>query len=589
MPAFFRQAEGSRTTTRTINAANSGNNLIVVNVALTTPTIGDIVEGFSSASGNNCFWTLVNTSGTLGYYVRPKPVHQLTANGSIARLNRANVVPISATAISGVTPLSGTDNLAAIWVPGALFITNGVWRNDRAIVSGTTTSGNMGGWPIAEVLSEDMIVVRPPDRGVGMSAATDGILTVRQGFVHVATSGIVSDEVLGWGPTFSLSGNLPLPGPNGDYQGAGNLRDYIRARPFQQDEAARTLVLIEGVAGIVLSGISGLSGLTWPHLDHIVISHRTALSGNTTGNLTHFTLTQPGAATAPLTPIRMDFGQNTFGDRFTCEQPSVAIGLNWTSLDANAAFWVNSFFGSYVDRTTPINVFRLSSGTSGVGSIFRAGFQPRTGAMAESCVGIGDGGAGYSPLGIADAKNILLAKGTQNPNVSNAGTILEGLILASGFTALITTTFSSGDPMMILDPRVDFDISVYCANLLTGTTEKRFTFNPALVSSDDTPDTTPISGGYVEIFEVNTATKAETQVFSGFTDIGGRINGGSGYRMRRQFLDADEVLTNFSHRMTFQGGGFRLHRFDLFALSGAFNQNITITRVAPDYEGEFDE
>jgi len=583
---YFRMAEGSRTTNRTLNAANSGNGLMVVNVALTTATPGDIIEVHTNTSGNNAFYTLVNTSGTLGYYVRPRPLQQNTANGNLVRLNRANPVPTSATAISGVFPLSGVGNLAAVWVPGALFITNGVWRNDRATISGTTISGNMGGWYVQEVPSEDLIILRPPDRGVGLSGATDGILTIRQGF-HLPTTVPTNGETLGW-TTWSASGILPLAGPNGDSQGSGELRDYLRTREFQQDQEARRLVLVEGLAGMVLSGLSGLSGITFPSQNDVFLAHRTAMSGNTTGNLTHFSFSVPAGAAAPATPIRMGIGENTFGDRYTVERGSVYVGATIPVTDAFAAVMVLNYYGSYLDRPTTSEVWRVSSGMSGVGSVFRGGLQPRTGALVESWIAYG--GFGYSALGISDSKNGFVGSTAAAAAVSTSGTIFGGLILASGVTQpAFTSTFSSGDPMMVLDPRVDFSIGVYCDNLLGGTAEKRFTFNPAYVSADDTPDPTPISGGYVEIFEVEQVTEAQVLVFSGFTDDNGRLSGSQGVRLRRQFLTSAEVLTNFSHRMTFQGGGFRLHRFDLFALSGAFTQNITIPRVAPDYEGEYDE
>jgi hypothetical protein len=583
----FRIGEGARTTTRTVQSVVASG-LVRVNTALVTPTIGDTVEIFTGGlSGNIGFYTIYGLSGTLGYYLRPFPNLQAGAGGSIARLNRTGSIPTSGTAISGVQALSGLGNLAVVWVPGALLRSSNVNRNDRAVISGSSISGNWGAWFVQDVISEDMVVLRPPDRGAGLATEFPGTgsIVFRQG-IHVMKAEVVSGETLGWS-LFATSGILPVSGAS-LFQGSGELRDYVRKRRIHGTGFERDFFLIEGIGTPISFVVSGISGLIWRSEDEIVISARPepTLNGGTTGGDANFP--QFGVLSGtPGTPIDMRLGgQGDFSDRYSVTSGSIWEGIRFPALAAGQSVYKGSYYGSWVSPPSQSQP-AISPNASGIASIFRGTLSLTSGAMSESCIVYG---LSLNPTGDADTENILVGVTSSTANISDAGTVIGGLLVSEGTaTPIAATIFTSGPPAVVLDPRIDLDISVYFQIFFAGgSMEKRYTFNPRFVSSDaPAASASPIEGLYVELFEVVEGSGAEAMVFSGVTDADGYLNAGAGQQLRRQSMTSTGT-TQYSHRMTVQGGGFRLEN-RLFTLATRVDADITVQRIAPDYESEFDE
>jgi hypothetical protein len=172
-----------------------------------------------------------------------------------------------------------------------------------------------------------------------------------------------------------------------------------------------------------------------------------------------------------------------------------------------------------------------------------------------------------------------------------AGAVFEGLILGAGVTQPFTSTlFTSGNPAVVLNPRVDFDIFNYFFLFLGGgSIEKQFTYNPRYRDEDSGA---VISGLYVEIYEVS-SIDGESLLLAEFTDGNGRIGGGVGYNLRTQRIDGatgfqNGTLTNYTYRVVTQGGGFRVLSRD-HEFTEKFVQDVAIQHMAPDYEGEYSE
>jgi len=577
----FRQAEGARTTTRAIQSIGASG-FMVVTTGLVTPRIGDIVEIFSGISGNNGFFTIYALSGTTDQWLRPFPNTQ-GVGGSAARLNRQDARTIGATAVTSVVALSGATNLAVVQVSGANFLTNEINRNDRVALSGATISGNNGGWYVQDVLAEDLLVLRPPDRGAGLASQFPGTgnIEVRRG-LHLFSVTLSGNEAFRWS-ALNVSGLLPASGAS-LFQGSGELRDYIKQRSVGANTAApRRLVALEGTSNIQFL-CSGLSGLSFESQDEIVCLIRDTLSPSTGGNMTRTALNFNSAGN-PASPVRVNLGTNPFGDRYSVVSGSVWVGIQIPAnqIGAPALF---SLFGSYFDSVSDV-LFNMGSTTSGVGSVFRPSLTTQTGSLLESMIVYGT--VGLNPQGAADLANVLVGSNTTTGGISTAGATMTGLILASGVLQPMTgTTFATGIAYVV-DPRIDFDLSIYFFNLFSGTMEKLYTFNPRFVSLDS-PSAAgqPISGLYAELYEVDEFSLAQTLVASGFTGSDGRLNGGAGHLLRRQELDAGEVSNLFFHRLVLQGGGFRLIN-QAFQLAARAVADITVARIAPDYEGEYDE
>lgn len=146
----FRHGEGSRqtgTASRSISSITAG--VITTTASMTGQQVGDSLEIHTNASGNNGFYHLVAFAGST-LTVRPAPLDQGAANGTVVRLGRAIERPISASGLTSITALPG-GSLAVVEVSGANFLTNEINLNDRMVLSGASGTNN-GAWYVQEVL-----------------------------------------------------------------------------------------------------------------------------------------------------------------------------------------------------------------------------------------------------------------------------------------------------------------------------------------------------------------------------------------------------------------------------------------------------
>jgi hypothetical protein len=545
----FRQAEGTRTTTRNIVTIVAG--VLTPNLDLTTARVGDIVELFGAtvvAAGNAGFYTITAitvNAGADNYTLRPAPNNMGAAATACARLNRATEYAIAAAATTSIAVLTG--GLALVQVTGANFRTLDVRPNDRMTMIGNAIAANNGAWGVQEVVSDDFLVVRPPDGNAAATMAAEavgtGAITIRMG-VHVIA---VTDEATLTLDTI-LSIGVPLNGPSGGapFFGSGDIRDYFRRRPVGSGGALypRQMCVMEGLGSWAWNQAGLGGGSTFTFENDIFIDGKSDVSGagvvlgtpqwNKTG-------TWAGSLTITL--------GSTTGDPNAADEGCVLVGIR-----SGPTLQVRGFaYGSYSDGTSGLG-FNANDGTV-VGSVVRGsiGLGSGTGGTIESVAVYGD-----QPVlvgGTPGINNLLITSSAGSIGVTNPATF-GGLLISSdiAFPAFIYSYNTDTTPMVVLDPREDYDItSIIDFTFTNRFAEKRYTFNPRFVLPTVPP--TPVDALAVVITEINEDDFSEIEVFNDVTDIDGRLNAGAGVVLRRQSsTGTTPVGTNFTHRMDLVSG-----------------------------------
>jgi len=196
MALTYRQSEGARAaTTRVIVSITGGVVTVTGGDVGGPPLIGDLMEVFGDTvtAANNGFYTLtvLDTAPSPDtYQLRPAPVDQSggtgAAKGTLARIVRLAARTLGSSNVTSVLVDSFDTQLAFIEVAGANFRTAGVVKNDRVAFRGSATTANNGAWIAHAVISEDVLMVRTPDGGTGMTnQAVDGTIEVRRGNITV--------------------------------------------------------------------------------------------------------------------------------------------------------------------------------------------------------------------------------------------------------------------------------------------------------------------------------------------------------------------------------------------------------------------
>lgn len=576
MAITFRQGEGSRTTNRTIAGIAAG--VLSVNTGnLATPQVGDIVEIFgSSTTANNGFYTITAIDAGPNpdtYTLRPTPVDQ-GASGTAARLNRATARTLSASAVTSVLAIG--ENLAVLEVAGANFITNDIQRNDRVPLSGSSIAANNGAWYVSEILSETRLVVRAPDGGTGMTTegAGTGTISARHGIHRLA---IVDEAVLGWQTI--LDNAVPLVGPSGGSPnfGSGLARDYVRRVSSGGDAtSSKDLFLIQGVSFIGLDQAGLGVDSQWTSENEIVVEGRDASPGSG-GDIS--ALQFQGLTSGWGSILAFTLGTHP-GDRYSADFGSVWIGVRFTGNLFTGTQRVRfNAYGSYVDLGGAL-FSDLGGDGQAVASIFRPAVIVRANHLAESIITYGS--AGFAAFGSGDSDNVLDAQKIGAAALSVAGTV-GGWLDADGLSIFFNT---SGGLVVFLDPRRDFDVDTVITNLVENSvSEKHYTFNPRFVArAFGTP--APIVGLSVRIFEINETLLTESLVFSGVTDSNGFLAAGVGVALRRQTLNASNVLTSFLHRFEITGAGFEFINRMGQMRNRIQRTDLDVRKFLADFEGE---
>jgi hypothetical protein len=558
----FRQAEGGRTTTRTVTAIAAG--VVTVNTDLTTPLVGDIIEIFNATGTgavNNGFYTLTAVTVLGGgdqYALRPAPVTPGGAFtlGSIVRLNRATEKQTT-TALTAVIALTG--NYALIEAAGALFKTNDVRINDRLTVIGSAIAANNGGWYVQEIVSETLLIVRPPDgnaaAGMTSESPTTANITVRHG-VHAPTFTDEAAVTL----DYILANAVPQNGPTGGapYFGSGVISDFLRKKFVGGGSAGaatnhRYLFELEGF-GAWSWDQSGLAGdSAFDSANEIFIECRPGPAGVGGGSLGVPQWNKVGTWAGKLV---VTLGASE-GDRYSFEDGSVWVGIR-VNMNVEGDFDTNAY-GSYGDSCVGTNPGLRIHGGELKGSIGRGavGVLTTAGALLESPVIYGTQALLVS--GDGDQTNVLIGEAASAANVTVPSTIGGLLVSADAVSPAFNYSYNLGvEPLVFLDAREDYDLATLVTFSFTNRfAEKHYTFGPHFVSAvNGVP--VPIEGLLVVITEINEDDLTEVVVFSGLTDANGAIAAGAGTVLRRQSATGTGVPvgTNYFHRITTSGEGY---------------------------------
>jgi hypothetical protein len=551
----FRQSEGSNAITRTITNLGAAGVVSHSGAAFTTP-VGRVFEitGSGDAASNALGYTCV-ASGAGTITLRPAPNAIGASGGSLISKNLATARTLGATAIVQITALPGPGNLAMIQVTGANFLTNEIEPNDRAVVTGALAANN-GAWYVQEILSEDVIIVRPPDGGAGMTteAPGAGVLAIRAG-CHVFDA--VSETTLGWQRYLDIG--VPVPGPTGAAPnfGSGNVRDYIRRRSLQ---GARTSWQIFGVSRFRFNQSALAVEASWVSEDEVVVIFGQNDRGNI-GDAVGSLWSSVGAwSIAAGNGIDLRLGAQP-GNRFSCNQGSVWVGAR-APIGATGFFNGRcrlSMFGSYFDHLNGPGNIRMVDGDA-TGVIARGGIVAEDGTIQHLITY--EGGAFFS-FGAGSQDTVLIGYQDSGASINTPGAVLGGLTRSDAVSVPTIFNISTG-LITFLDPTQNDPLADYTSIFFaTDEIERRYTFNP-IFSRVEGLLLVPVANLPVRIVEINETTLAEVEVFAGNTDANGRLAAGVGTPLRRERL-AFGVNHFYTHRVEMGGTVsqvFKFHAFD---------------------------
>lgn len=599
MPISFRPQAGQRQTgtanARTISTIDS-NGLVTTTAAITGGIpVGSMAEIFGTTTkGNKGFFTVIEQVTTSQYRLRPKPIAQ-GASGTLARCNDLPSYTLGgASTLTSVLVDSFDTAKAFVQVAGANFKANGVQRNDRLQIINSSTTANNGAWIIQEVISESVVLVRPPDLGELMKseAVGTGTVSVKHGRIRIEIANIGNNS---WSRIVSEAVSRKGPFASKFYTfGSGKISDYIKLKTIGDGATGeqRTLVSLEGIA-VVSFYQSTPSDLTFYSLDEIVIANQTT---GTHGTCDFAEINQSSWATGLTVQLGNQPGNRYSagnGSAWIAVVPSVSGNINNVSptVQAAARTHVNAY-GSFLDLTG-INETNLLGGNV-TASIMRPRTNTGTGVI-ESLIAYGDSGnasGGLSGTSAGDQNNILVANQGSTSAIGGTGTIIGGLLVSDTLLTPIAfnNNISGGGVVEIRDPRIDLDLNDYFSNSSSDSEViKTYQFNPRFVSRDaatSTPE--PVFYLTVDVIEINETTLDTTLLMHDVTNAAGLLVGGARYLTRQQILGSAETSTLYSHRVILEGAGFKIQN-EIIQLTSPRIGDYPVSRVSPDYEGEFGE
>jgi hypothetical protein len=559
MTVVLTQDEGSRTAGGgTIASITAG---VLVNTAdLTTAAIGDIVEIFGSSTlANNSFFSIAViavSGGPDSYTLTPTPTNQ-GASGSARRLNRTNILQAAVAVTSFATLGAGAGAVNFLRSDAAAFVTSGVRRGDRVIVAGGGV--NQGASYVLEVLSEDVLALVTVG-GVAWSTAavTTETVAVRSG-QHRLTP---TDEA-----THSWAAALAAAVTNAAPAAAIIERTSIIALTTPN---RRDLVRVHGISRVIVAQTSALNSTVWDSLDEVVEAAKPFATGTGVFN---YEIQSPDPTAGLTLNLGDDVGST---DPRACDRGSYWIGFFFPSADGDAGRTAVNLYGSVFDLGSRIAFFGL--GAQIRGAIVRPRHDWREGVEIANLIVYG--AAPLVPFGgPALAQNIVVGRSTQTGSIIANSTII-GLSLSDQAFSPFVTLF--GGNVDYLDPVEDYDITDL-ADTTSNSARKLYTFNQSFTSKELGG---PIVALTVEIYEVDSGG-GQTLVFAGTTDANGQINAGAGVALVRQ-TSTSNVVSEFTHRLVLQGGGFRIHDEEIEMTSPRLG-SYPVAHASPHYEGDLDE
>jgi hypothetical protein len=493
-----------------------------------------------------------------------------------------------------------------ITAAGALFVTNGVQKNDRVTVVGSTSNDRT--WYVDSVVSETQVVVRPLSGLAALTVeAAAGTVSVRQGSHQI----IIEDEA-------TTSFGQILASGVAQIFGSGAIGDFLSSKVIWSiapvGTHTYTLFLFEnGISsggeheifrglsiyggGIVIRHTVPAGLTTWNSQKEVVVA--TGAGGIDTGFLgamIHITFEDAtGSFSAGISVINI----GTQGaDRFGGRDSSAWIGVGFQTFEAasNAKLQVNVSLSAMIcnqfmslsrHSVARASLFHPSLALPALGNVNQI-----SAAEIESCAIGGVPGIGYRALmrGL-DANNLLITDSDAQSVVSVGSTAVEvvigGLLKSPDVTTPTFLVFLAN--LVIQDPREDYTLAELF-QFTVGSDEGhiRYTYNPRFVETVETTGAaSPISGLSVEIFSINLVTLAEVSVFSGTTDADGRIGGGDGVVLERAFqVGLAGTPTQFNHRVLAEGGNFKATN-QFMTMRSQQDVDFPMAPQQTDFEGEF--
>lgn len=577
--------------------AFDGTNNVHFAAAMTGAAVGDVltIEGSPSNDGH---YTVVQVVSTTHFRVEPSPPVVEVAAGGAMRQDRTD-------SPEKQTPTAATTFGAAntITAAGALFQTNSVAKNDRVIVSGSTSNDRT--WYVQQVLSETQVIVRPLNGLAGLTVeAAAGTVQVRQGG-HIIR--VIDEATTSWTAiaTAAALGTSPF--------GSGVAADFITKVPIWQSISPGydlflvenglsignnySFILNDSVGGIAIiqNNVAGVT--TWDSYREVVVATGNGGLSTRVGDTppTLWVTVQDKSVGSAAGVTVINIGERG-GDRYSAKNTSAWIGVNAGitpgagSLDDVVTKMKANMSGSLVICPLPLE---LSGGGDLVASVLSPAVTMRINAVnvgiLESTNIVGDE-TGFVALGpVGDFGNLLIAGSSAIGAVlfANVDVIVGGLLKGIDTNNPLWRVGGGTTDMTALNPREDYTPDELFLALGSSTCKIHYTYNPRFVVDDAvTGIPIPLVGLSVEILSVNETTSVETSVFSGVTDAGGHLSAGAGVVLERATRVRTLGNTFFSHRIIAEGT-------NLVAVNAVIQMRAEIDTDFPmlpqqtDFEGEF--
>jgi hypothetical protein len=194
---------------------------------------------------------------------------------------------------------------------------------------------------------------------------------------------------------------------------------------------------------------------------------------------------------------------------------------------------------------------------------------------------------GFLALGpIASSAGLFVAAAGAGGIFLSATSTIAGIYLAENdVTIPAFRLFSS--TVVALNPVEEYPIANVFGDFGGGIGSIEYTYNPRFVAIDSVTGTpSPIENLFIEVREIDETTEIESSIFTGLTDVDGRINGGVGLQLRREYL-ATFIANTFRHRVIAEGANFA--PVDLImVMRKEFQADFAVPFQQTDFEGEMD-
>jgi hypothetical protein len=560
----IHQDEGSRaggTGTRAVQAIAAG--VVTYNLAIGGNAVGQIHELFGTP-GSDGFYSVAAIAGVTVTY-SPAPANQAAPAGSGARLNVANTKQ-AAVAVTAFTTVAGVNFLQA---NTALFVTNGCRRGDRLAIAGG--GQNQGGAYIRAVLSETLVAV---DTVGGVAWAVGAITTetvaVRAGLHRVVT---LDEAAIDWTEIRTLATLA---------QGAGVVGNPTLVET-RASITARQLVLLHGLSRVVLGQSSGATATVFTCQDEAVMPAKPPATG--TGILNN-RIDAPSPSGLSSLEIGSRLGQTddlSFGDG------SYWQGVQTFGTDVSAGRLRVRVYGSMLDMGDGVHMAFGPTGHA-IGLNYKGTFLG-SGEISRS-LHLSDPGIALLPnaTDFLNSEDVLIGSAGVSGVLIGVNATLGGFLLSAATTAAIAPVLFLVSSGTVNVDNLRADIPITDLLEISGGAgpigQKRYLFNPTFVALNASGTLSPVSGVTITIRDLLTGSV----VFSGTTNVLGKLNAGAGVILVRQDLTGvgPGAVTDYAYRLSVQGAGFRLVDEPFFMVARALNAAM-IPLISPPYEGEFGE